>query len=159
MSRIVCKMSHSLHHIFLRNVYNAWHLVAKGKPFSQMLWILCYNIPHVQIIGRYHGISFPAMMTSSNGNIFRVTGQLCREFHRSPVNSLHKGQWHGALMFPLICVWIIGWVNNREVGDLRRYHTNYDVVVMRTSHTTLCLLAWLHPNGMSDPLQILQIYW
>ena len=23
--------------------------------------------------------------------------------HRSPVNSLHKGQWRGALMFPLIC--------------------------------------------------------
>ena len=24
-------------------------------------------------------------------------------FHRSPVNSLHKGQWRGALMFSLIC--------------------------------------------------------
>ena len=26
--------------------------------------------------------------------------------HRSPVNSPHKGQWRGALMFSLICVWI-----------------------------------------------------
>ena len=25
--------------------------------------------------------------------------------HRSPVNSSHKGQWHGALMFSLICAW------------------------------------------------------
>ena len=50
--------------------------------------------------------------------------------HRSPVNSPHKGQWRGALMFSLICVWINGWVNNGEAGDLRRYHTHYDVTVM-----------------------------
>ena len=25
--------------------------------------------------------------------------------HRSPVNSPHKGQWRGALMFSLICAW------------------------------------------------------
>ena len=35
--------------------------------------------------------------------------------------SQHKGQWRGALMISLICVWINGWVNNREAGDLRRY--------------------------------------
>ena len=29
--------------------------------------------------------------------------------HRSPVNSLHKGQWHGALMFSMICDWINAW--------------------------------------------------
>ena len=50
--------------------------------------------------------------------------------HRSPVNSPHKGQWRGALMFSLICVWINGWVNNREAGDLRRYRGHYDVTVM-----------------------------
>ena len=33
--------------------------------------------------------------------------------HRSPVNSPHKGQWRGTLMFSLICTWIKGWVNNR----------------------------------------------
>ena len=43
-----------------------------------------------------------------------------RGIHRSPVNSLHKGQWRGALMFSLICAWINGYVNNREAGDLRR---------------------------------------
>ena len=41
-----------------------------------------------------------------------------RGIHRSPVNSQHKGQWRGALMFALICAWIKGWVNNREAGDL-----------------------------------------
>ena len=34
----------------------------------------------------------PYMMTSSNGNIFRVTGPLCGEFTGTPVNSSHKGQ-------------------------------------------------------------------
>ena len=33
-----------------------------------------------------------------------------RRIHRSPVNSPHKGQWRGALMFSLICAWINGWV-------------------------------------------------
>ena len=53
-----------------------------------------------------------------------------RGIHRSPVNSSHKGLWRGALMFSLICVWINGWVNNREAGDLRRYRTHYDVTAM-----------------------------
>ena len=37
-----------------------------------------------------------------------------RGIHRSPLNSPHKGQWRGALMFSLICVSINGWVNNGE---------------------------------------------
>ena len=55
---------------------------------------------------------------------------VCR-IHRSPVNSPHKGQWRGALMFHMICAWINGWANNREVGDLRRHRVHYDVTVMR----------------------------
>ena len=53
-----------------------------------------------------------------------------RGIHWSPVNSPHKGQWRGALMFSLIYVWINGWVNNREAGDLRRHLVHYDVTVM-----------------------------
>ena len=53
-----------------------------------------------------------------------------RGIHRSPVNSTHKAQWRGALVFSLICTWINEWVNNREASDLRRYHAHYDVTVM-----------------------------
>ena len=53
-----------------------------------------------------------------------------RGIHRSPVNSPHKGQWRGTLMFSLICIWINSWVNNREADDLRRYRAHYDVIVM-----------------------------
>ena len=46
------------------------------------------------------------------------------------VNSPHKGQWRGALMFSLIWAWINGGVNNRDVGDLTRHRAHYDVTVM-----------------------------
>ena len=49
----------------------------------------------------------------------------------------HKGQWRGALMFSLICAWINGWVNNREAGDMRRYCTHYDVIVMINRNTMM----------------------
>ena len=58
-----------------------------------------------------------------------------RGIHRSPVNSPHKGQWRGALMFSLICVRINGWVNNRYAGDLRRHQVHYDVIVTITYQT------------------------
>ena len=45
------------------------------------------------------------IMTSSNGNIFRVTGPFVGGIHRSPMDSPHKGQWRGALMFSLIRTW------------------------------------------------------
>ena len=53
-----------------------------------------------------------------------------RGIHLSPVNSPHKGQWRGALMFSLICAWINAWVNNREAGDLIHHCAFYDVIVM-----------------------------
>ena len=59
-----------------------------------------------------------------------------RGIHQSPVNSSHKGQWRGALMFSLICVWINGWVNNCEAGDFRRHLVHYDVTIMK--------LMWYH---------------
>ena len=48
----------------------------------------------------------------------------------SPVNSPHKGQWRGALMFSLIYARINSWINNLETGDLRRHRAHYDVIVM-----------------------------
>ena len=65
-----------------------------------------------------------------------------REIHRSPVNSPHKGQWRGSLMFSLICAWINGWVNNREAGDL----------IWRP--------LWRHSNnGLYSPGLRLVLYW
>ena len=46
-----------------------------------------------------------------------------RGIPRSAVNSPHRGHWRGALMLPLICAWINGWVNTRAAGDLRRHRS------------------------------------
>ena len=62
-----------------------------------------------------------------------------RGIHRSPVNSPHKGQWRGALMFTLICARINVWVNTRKAGDLRRNRVHYDVIVMRLTK----MMAWM----------------
>ena len=50
--------------------------------------------------------------------------------YRSTMNSPHKGQWRGALMFSLICAWINSSVNNREAGDMRRQRAHSHVSVM-----------------------------
>ena len=83
------------------------------------------SLLNMRMIYTRETLSRCSMMTSSNGNIFRVTGN-----SPVPVNSPHKGQWRGALMFSLICAWINDWVNNREAGDLRRHRGHYDVNVM-----------------------------
>ena len=50
----------------------------------------------------------------------------------SPVTgeSPHICQWRGALMFSFFYAWTNGWVNSRDVGDLRRHRAHYDVNVM-----------------------------
>ena len=80
------------------------------------------------------------MMTSSNGNIFRVTGHLCGEFTGPRWIPRTKASDADLDVF---CARINGWVNNREAGDLRRYRTHYDVIVMmykcRTGHCSVIM--------------------
>ena len=75
------------------------------------------------------------IMTSPNGNIFRVT-VLCAE------NSPHKVQWRGALMSSWIYVWINDWGNNREAGDLRRYRAHYGVIVKNWDYFVHSIAKW-----------------
>ena len=65
---------------------------------------------------------------------------VCAENSPVPVNSPHKGQWRGGLMFSLIRTRINGWVNNREAGDLRRHQAHCDVIVM--------WIAWIHQDKL-----------
>ena len=85
------------------------------------------------------------MMTSSHDDIikwkhFPRHWPFVRGIHRSPVNSLHKGQWRGALMVSLNCAWTNGWGNNRDTSDLRHHHAHYDITVM--SQWQGCLCFW-----------------
>ena len=95
-----------------------WCVLAANVPTTEGEWT------HDDVMACKH------MMTSSNGNIFRVTGPLCREVpdHRwIPRTQRPVTRSFGV---SLICAWIHGWVNNPEAGDLRRHRAHYDVTVM-----------------------------
>ena len=80
-------------------------------------------------------------MTSSNGNIFRVTGTLCGEFTGDRwiprTKATDAELWCSLWSAP----WINGWVNNREAGDLRRHRAHYDVIIMVTHNSGRCIFA------------------
>ena len=98
------------------------------------------------LLTRYRGtgivVPVMSMMTSSNGNIFRVAGHFCREFTSYWWIAITKAS--DAELW--CCAWINGWVNNREAGDLRRHRPPYDVTVMkiqRDADNALYSDAWL----------------
>ena len=70
------------------------------------------------------------MMTSSNGNSFRVTALLCGEFTGYRWIPRTKASDAELWCFLWSAPWIRGWVNNHEAGDLRRQCPHYDVIVM-----------------------------
>ena len=86
----------------------------------------CYRNQYQRVIRRE--VREFGLMTSSNGNIFRVTGHMCREFtgHRwIPRTKASDAE----LWCFLICAWINGSVNNREAGDLRRHRAHCNVTL------------------------------
>ena len=66
-----------------------------------------------------------------------------RWIHLLPMDSPHKGQWRGALMFSLICAWTKRWANNRDARALRRHRAHCDVTVMR-SYFAVQWLDFMH---------------
>ena len=90
---------------------------------------------------------------------FSALPVFCEGNPPSPMDFPHKGQWHGALMCSLICAWTNGWVNNRDVGDLRRHRVNYDVTVMR--YCCPCFWwkrwwRWWRHDGMTTTAMIIR---
>ena len=81
-----------------------------------------------------------------------------RGIHRSPVNSPHKSQWRGALMFSLICVWMNGWVNNGEAGYLRRNCTHYDVIAMEWCNSEEYEWKWSITNHKKANQNVTCVY-
>ena len=76
-------------------------------------------------------------MTSSNGDIFRVTGPL---WGNLPMTGKFPSQKPVTrALVSLISAWTNGWVNNRDAGDLRRHRSQYDVTVMALdARTSVC---------------------
>ena len=59
-----------------------------------------------------------------------VTGPLCGECPGHRWIPCTKASDAELWCFLWSAPWIIGWVNNREAGDLRRHRAHYDVIVM-----------------------------
>ena len=142
-------------HVGTNQIFISKRVVLYGRCH---LWLTCHNRWEFgRVVNQLMGMSQHGsgdIGDWSNGNIIRFHHWYCphpycwgtwwrhqietfprcwpfvRGIHRSLVNSPHKAQWRGALMFLLICVRINGWVKNREAGDLRRHRIHYDVSVM-----------------------------
>ena len=88
----------------------AWQQLGKHwRPLwfetpSRSLWRHCNETSKISGYGLASNTgTFSFMMTSSNGNIFRVTAPLWGECTDHRWIPPHKGQWRGALTFSLIC--------------------------------------------------------
>ena len=105
--------SHKL--LFAQRASNYYGI--RNDSYDSISW-QAYRIP-----------SFPESFISCHDDVikwkhFPRYWPFVRGIHRSPVNSPHKGQWRGALMYSLICAYINAWVNKSEAGDLRRQQTD-----------------------------------
>ena len=125
---------------FYDRIYIFGDLCARSRYRGQELDFSNYT-PHIPCIlwdvtwWRHQMVIFSALLALCAGN------------SPVPVNSPHKGQWRGALVFSLICAWINGWVNNRETGDLRRNRGHYDVSVMHI----LWNILYVRTQEVSNP--------
>ena len=70
---------------------------------------------------------------------------------RSPVNYPHKGQWRGALVFPLICTWTNSWANIGDACDLRRNRIHYDVIN--------CNEVWYKQGNIRQVCRVVKLPW
>ena len=129
---------------------NKWYIwrTIQGE-FKSMLWIKNqrkkserfakwehhYRYRELGELRTHYDWDYYSRVVSDHGEVFKWKHfprywSSVRGIRRSPVNSPHKGQWCGALMFSLICAWINGWVNNQDAGDLKRHPVHCDVIVI-----------------------------
>ena len=106
-------------------------IIKKSECTGELIHALCSK--DVKICHRWrrtwknnNKTSKTNMMTSSNAT-FSALLALCAGNSRWPVISPHKGHW----CFLQSAPWINGWVNNRDVGDLKRQRAHYDVIVTK----------------------------
>ena len=128
-----------------------WHEIFDKNSWNSNQTVI--HVTHVAVNERHHMTTGNWVNIGSGNSVtcrrihddiikwkhFPCYWTFVRGIHRFPVNSPHKDQWSGALMFSLIFPWINGWVNNREACDLRRVH--YDVTVMQSDATQVQLLS------------------
>ena len=131
--------------------------------YEVLMWRHCYDfgfLSHRLMAVIWHSSCLWALRHASHNDVIKWKHYprywpFVRGIHRSPVNSQHKGQWRGALVFSLICAWINGWANSRMAGDLRRHRSHCDVTVMVfTWHHSRITWSWEVINRNVCPLHL-----
>ena len=77
-----------------------------------------------------------------------------RRIHRSP----QKVQWHGALIFSLMCAWTNGRTDNGDAGDLRCLGAYCDVTVMNYLFNTWFSARDFIPHELQKTLGYISIF-
>ena len=102
------------------------------------------------------------MMTSSNGNICRVTAPLYGEFTVHRWIPLTRAGDAELWFFSFICAWKSEWVKTRDAGDLRRHHAHYDVcvILLYAQHVFVVSRVWpfWNPCQNSKSCTLISIY-
>ena len=90
-----------------------------GTP--SVCWSHCYLIKKIAMLpgfnNRYMHQNNDVMICYN----FPSYRPLLRGIHWSPMDSLHKGQWRGALIYSLMCPLRTGWTSIGVAGELRRH--------------------------------------
>ena len=79
-------------------------------------------------------------MTSSNGKIYRVTGNLWGESTGYLCIPSQRPLTRSFDVLLHLRLWTNGWANNLDAGDLIRHRVHYDVSVMTKHNQTLCII-------------------
>ena len=105
-----------------------------------------FSLTHIGIMSQFNIISndpfkLPSSLRRHQMETFSALLALLRGNHRSPGKSPQRSvTWRFDVS--LICVWINGWVNNGEAGDLRHHQAHYDVTVMSAQRPTIVQSFW-----------------
>ena len=109
------------------------------KACSSDLWKIKF---HFQFYNAILIITVAGTWWLHQMDIFSALLPFVRGIHRSPVNSDHKGQWRGALMFSLICAlnkrlskqsWVC-WFDTQSRSLCRHWNETIKRITWATSH-------------------------
>ena len=118
-----------------------WITSSSVYQYKKQEWLYIFGS---YILSRYR------MMTSSNGNIYRVTGPLCGN---SPITREFPSQRPVMQSFNVLFDLHLkknGWVNNWDAGGLRRHCAHYDVTIMAFITQTDTRCSFYIPYGLYD---------
>ena len=135
-------------------------------PSEETMW--SFHLFHVIPFNHFHVFLSPAICFFMHDGVIKLKHfprywPFVRGINRSPVNSLHKGQWHRDLIFSLIS--INAWVNNREAGDREKplrslwHHCNgCSIVCVVMYFVHVCLILYDFIDNKDFPSCILSTY-